>query len=109
MVTIIIAIAILAVILLYAYFRIRTLSDELLNKGLALTEPTERNEYLRKAALLFNKNAILAYTCNNPDMFVKPKMQPFDYCVGWHHFPCIFADYYFAKGLKKWISVEQNS
>ena len=45
--------------------------------------------------------AILAYACNNPDMFVKPKMQPFNYSVGWHRFPCIFADHYFAKGLKK--------
>ena len=45
--------------------------------------------------------AILAYACNNPDMFVKPKMRPFNYNVGWHRFPCIFADHYFAKGLKK--------
>ena len=108
-IAIIITIAILAVISLYAYFRVRTLSDELLNKGLTLEETTKRNEYLRKAALLFNENAILAYACNNPDMFVKPKMQPFNYSVGWHRFPCIFADHYFAKGLKKWISGEQKA
>ena len=66
-IAIIITIAILAVISLYADFRVRTLSDELLNKGLTLEETTKRNEYLRKAALLFNENAILAYACNNPD------------------------------------------
>lgn len=69
----------------------------------------ERRSCLRRAALLFNSDAMLAYACNNPDGFVKPKLLPFDYYIGFHHIPCIFADHYFAKGLTKWLSEEQKA
>lgn len=98
---------VLIAMLIYVCWRIKSESSAWLKQGLASSNFDERNNCLRKAALLCNKDAILAYACNNPDMFAKPRMTPFDYSVGFRHFPCVFADHYFATGLCKLISKEQ--
>lgn len=106
-----IAIALIAVsITIYLYCRhLKSLSADMLRQGLDSTEAVMRNRYLRKAALLGNREAILAYACNNPDRFATPKMLPFDYYMGLHHFPCIFVDHYFARGLTRYIGKEQKA
>lgn len=86
-----------------------SISADLLSKGLASPDTAVRTRYLRKAAIMGNKEAILAYACNNPDQFDKPRMLPFDYYMGFHHFPCVYADHYFAKGLTKYLSTEQKA
>ena len=91
------------------YWRMTIQSRIWIERGLASTDIIERRSCLRRAALLFNSDAMLAYACNNPDGFVKPKLLPFDYYIGFHHIPCIFADHYFAKGLTKWLSEEQKA
>lgn len=90
-------------------WRITNQSRVWLERGLDSTDILERRVCLRKAALLFNGDAMLAYACNNPDGFIKPKLLPFDYYIGIHHIPYIFADHYFAKGLTKWLSEEQKA
>ena len=103
---------VLAVILITAwlcYRHIRSMANNLLAQGLACTEGKKRNALLRKAALMCNEDAIIAYACNNPDMFTQPKLVPFKYSIGLHRFPCVFADHYFAKGLYKLISPKQKA
>lgn len=102
-------IVVMAVIACVGYRCITALSSKWIEQGLNSEDAEERIKLFRKAALLCNKEAILAYSCNNPDMFTKPKLLPFDYYIGLHHFPCIFADHYFAKGLTKYINKEQKA
>lgn len=109
MVYILITIVVMAAIVGIGYWRMSTFSRELLNQGMNAEDAEERRKYFRKAALLGNKEAILAYACTNPDMFAKPRMLPFDYYIGLHHFPCVFADHYFAKGLTRYIVNEQKA
>ena len=74
MVYILITIVVMAAIVGIGYWRMSTFSRELLNQGMNAEDAEERRKYFRKAALLGNKKAILAYACTNPDMFAKPKM-----------------------------------
>lgn len=89
--------------------RMRSKSSALLKQGLACSDTDKRNALLRKAAFMCNEDAILAYACNNPDKFSKPKLVPFDCSIGLHRFPCVFADHYFAKGLYRLISPRQKA
>lgn len=77
MVYILITIVVMAAIVSIGYWRMSTLSRELLNQGMNAEDAEERRKYFRKAALLGNKEAILAYACTNPDKFAKPKMVTF--------------------------------
>lgn len=97
------------VIVLLCCWYIMAVSRKLLEQGLACTEGEKRNALLRKAALMCNEDAIIAYACNNPDRFTQPKLIPFKFSIGLHRFPCVFADHYFAKGLVRLISPEQKA
>lgn len=106
---ILIAVAVAIGVIALCCWRMRSVSSVLLKQGLACTDTEKRNAVLRKAALMCNEDAILAYACNNPDKFAKPKMVPFDYSIGLHRFPCVFADHYFARGLTRLISPGQKA
>lgn len=106
---ILIVIVIPVAIIILGCWRMKSMSGTLLKQGLETTDAIERKRILRMAALMGNKDAILAYVCNNPDLFAKPRLLPFDYYIGLHHFPCVFADHYFARGLTKWLSNDQKA
>ena len=61
MVYILITIVVMAAIVGIGYWRMSTFSRELLNQGMNAEDAEERRKYFRKAALLGNKEAILAY------------------------------------------------
>lgn len=108
-ISIMIAVVVTFGIIVLCCWHMRTVSSALLKQGLACSDTDKRNALLRKAALMCNGDAILAYACNNPDKFAKPKLVPFASSIGLHRFPCVFADHYFAKGLYRLISPGQKA